>query len=193
MRKYLELFSVFFRIGIFTLGGGYAMIPLIQREVVEKKRWLAANEFLDTLAIAQSLPGPIAVNTGVFVGFKKHGLAGAVFGLLGVIAPSFICMVIIAAFFVGIKDNPTVAAIFTGIRPAVAALIAASVYTLAVGARLNWKSGALAAGAALAVWAGGISPAYVIIALALVGAMFPVSPKKAEPVGTAEQESKPPD
>ncbi len=179
MRFYLDLFLVFFRIGLFTIGGGYAMLPLIEREVVDHKKWLASEEFLNVLAIAQSLPGPIAVNTGVFVGYKTRGFPGALVGVLGTVAPSFICMVVIATFFVGIKDNATVAAVFKGIRPAVAALIAGSVWSLGRKARLDWWTGGLALAAALAVWLGGVSPAWVVLALALVGAMFPMAGKNA--------------
>ncbi len=179
MRFYFDLFLVFFRIGLFTIGGGYAMLPLIEREVVDNKKWLASDEFLNVLAIAQSLPGPIAVNTGVFVGYKTRGFTGALVGVLGTVAPSFICMVAIAAFFVGIKDNATVAAVFKGIRPAVVALIAGSVWSLGRKARLTWWSGGLALAAALAVWLGRVSPAWVVLALALVGAMLPVAEKNA--------------
>lgn len=173
MKFHLQLFTTFFRIGIFTLGGGYAMVPLIEREVVEKKRWIESEDFLNVLAIAQSLPGPIAVNTAVFVGYKTRGLLGSIVGLLGTVLPSFICMIVIASFFVGIRTNATVTAVFTGIRPAVVALIAASVWSLGKKAHLTWKTGGLALAAAAAVWLGRVSPAWIVLALACVGAMFP--------------------
>lgn len=172
MRFYCELFTVFFRIGLFTLGGGYAMLPLIEREVVERKGWMNGVDFLDALAIAQSLPGPIAVNTSIFVGYKLRGIAGSLAGTIGVVMPSFMCMIVIAAFFTGIRDDPTVAAVFTGIRPAVAALIMASVWSLGVKARLTRFSVGVALAAALAVWLGRVSPAWVVAALALAGALF---------------------
>lgn len=172
MRFYVDLFMVFFRIGLFTLGGGYAMLPLIEREIVDNKKWIGGDDFLDVLAVAQSLPGPIAVNTAVFVGYRTRGILGSIVGLFGTVMPSFLCMIIIAAFFSGIRDNPAVAAVFTGIRPAVAALIAASVWSLGKKAKLNWITGSLALAAALAVWLGGISPAWVVLALALTGALF---------------------
>lgn len=171
---------VFFRIGLFTLGGGYAMLPLIEREIVDKKKWISSDDFLDVLAVAQSLPGPIAVNTAVFVGYRTRGLPGSLTGLFGTVMPSFLCMIIIASFFVGIRDNPVVGAVFTGIRPAVAALIAASVWSLGKKAKLTWITGALALAAALAVWLGGVSPAWVVLALAFVGAMYPVSNKQTD-------------
>lgn len=189
MRFYLDLFLVFFRIGIFTLGGGYAMLPLIEREVVDKKRWIGGDDFLNVLAVAQSLPGPIAVNTAVFVGYRTRGIPGSAVGLLGTVLPSFLCMIIIASFFSGIRTNPAVAAVFTGIRPAVAGLIAASVWSLGKKARLTWWSAAVAVAAALAVWLGKVSPAWVVLALALTGAMFPLS-KASEENGTPGENGK---
>jgi chromate transporter len=141
-----------------------------------------AGEFLDILAIAQSLPGPIAVNTSVFVGYRTRGISGSVAGLLGTVMPSFICMAVIAVFFVGARENPTVAAAFTGIRPAVAALVAASVWSLGKKAKLTIRTGALALAAALAVWLGGISPAWIVLALACAGEMFPASGTGGTPV-----------
>ncbi len=173
MRFHIQLLCTFFRIGLFTLGGGVAMLPLIERDVVDKKRWMDGGEFLDVLAIAQTLPGPIAVNTAVFVGYRTRGVTGAVAGLLGAVAPSFICMVAIASFFMGVRENPAVAAVFTGIRPAVAALVAAAVWSLGKKAKLTIRTGALTLAAALAVWPGGISPAWIVLALACAGALFP--------------------
>ncbi len=177
MKFYIELFLVFFRIGLFTLGGGYAMLPLIEREIIEKKKWIGSEDFLNALAIAQSLPGPIAVNTATFVGYKLRGVPGCVAGVLGTVMPSFLCMILIAAFFAGIRDNATVAAVFTGIRPAVAALVAASAWSLGRQAKLTRFTLCLAVLAAGCVWLGGISPAWVVVAVALAGAMFPFAKK----------------
>ena len=173
LRFHADLFLVFFRIGIFTLGGGYAMVPLIEREVVEGKRWLDGGEFIDALAVAQSLPGPIAVNTAIFVGYKTSGIRGSLVGLLGTALPSFICMLIIAAFFSGIRDDATVLSVFAGIRPVVAALIAASVWSLGKKVGLAWCNVILALAVALAVWLGGLSPVWVVLILAGVGIWFP--------------------
>ncbi len=175
MRIYADLFLVFFRIGLFTLGGGYAMLPLIEREVVDGKKWLEGGDFLNVLAIAQSLPGPIAVNTATFVGYRVRGVPGCLAAVFGTVMPSFLCMLAIALFFTGIKDSPTVAAVFTGIRPAVAALIAASVWSLGKKARLTKFTAALALAAALCVWLGSVSPAWVVLAVACAGAMFPAA------------------
>src|SRR5690606_35978231 len=116
---YLEMFSVFFKIGAFTIGGGYAMVPLIEAEVVDKKKWIEKDEFVDTLALAQSSPGPIAVNTAVFVGFKMDRYKGAFFTTLGAVLPSFLILLVIAMFFREIKDLEAVESAFKAIRPAV--------------------------------------------------------------------------
>ena len=103
MRPLLELFWSFFKIGVFTFGGGYAMIPLIQREVTDRKGWIPAQEFLDLLTVAQSAPGPISLNTSVFVGYKIRGYAGAVASVLGVVVPSFAIILVIAVYFADIR------------------------------------------------------------------------------------------
>ncbi len=123
----LELFTAFFKIGATTFGGGYAMLPVIRREVVEKHNWLSSEEFIDMLAIAQSFPGAIAINSAVFIGQKRHGLTGAVSALLGSVLPSFIVILTIAVFCNRFIENPVAIAAFAGIRPAVAALVAAAV------------------------------------------------------------------
>ena len=124
MASYWQIFISFFKIGSFTLGGGYAMIPLIQQEVVDKKGWLKENEFVEMMAIAQSAPGPIALNTAIFVGYKARGIKGVIFSSLGTILPSFIVILLIAIIFTDFKNNPGVERVFKGIRPAVVALIA---------------------------------------------------------------------
>ncbi|WP_352420248.1 chromate transporter [Proteiniborus sp.] len=140
MKKYLEMFSVFFKIGAFTIGGGYAMVPLIEAEVVDKKKWIEKDEFVDTLALAQSAPGPIAVNTAVFVGFKMDRYKGAFFTTLGAILPSFLIILAIAMFFKEIKDLKAVESAFKAIRPAVVALIATSVISLSKSSKLKGKA-----------------------------------------------------
>ncbi len=121
-----QLFWVFFRIGAFTFGGGYAMLPLIRAEVVERQEWLAADEFIDIIGVAQCAPGAVAINTAIFIGYKLFGLPGAVIAATGVVCPSFIVILLIATVFVRFQDVPAVAAFFRGVRPAVTALIAAA-------------------------------------------------------------------
>ncbi|MDI6601632.1 MAG: chromate transporter [Thermoanaerobacteraceae bacterium] len=127
MRFLFELMMSFFKIGAFTLGGGYAMVPLIQEEVVENKGWIDETEFLNIIAIAQSAPGPIAINTAVFTGYKLRGITGAVFATLGAVLPSFLIIIVVATFFLSIKDSSVIKRAFMGIRPAVVALIVYSV------------------------------------------------------------------
>lgn len=172
MKKLFNMFLVFFKIGAFTIGGGYAMLPLIEREVVDKKGWIEKQEFLDMLALAQSSPGPIAVNTAVFVGYKIAGMTGMIATVLGAVLPSFIIILIIASIFVGIKDNEIVERIFKGIRPAVVALIAAPVIRLSKNAKINKKTIIIPVAVALLVAFAKITPVIIIIVAALCGILF---------------------
>mgnify|MGYP001725449366 CR=1 FL=1 len=130
MQSLATIFVSFLKIGMFTFGGGYAMLPLIERELITKRKWIEQKEFLDLLTLAQSVPGPIAVNTAVFVGYKVRGLRGAAAALLGTVTPSFVIILVIAIFFAGIRQNPVVDAAFKGMRPAVVALIASAALTI---------------------------------------------------------------
>ncbi len=168
-KQYWELFLVFFKIGAFTFGGGYAMVPLIRNEVVEKKKWLDGDAFMDMLAVAQSMPGPIALNTSLFVGNKRLGFKGSLFSGLGIILPSFLVILLIAFFFTQFKDNSIVERIFKGIRPAVVALIAAPLLGLGKSAGITAKKLWIPLAVALAVWLAGLSPVYVVLAAILLG------------------------
>jgi len=116
MKKLLKLFWIFFKIGAFTFGGGYAMIPLIEREMVEKQKWLSDDEIIDMFAVAESIPGAIAINTSTFIGYKVAGYWGAIVAMFGVALPSFLIITIIAAVFSQFQDLPLVKAAFEGIR-----------------------------------------------------------------------------
>lgn len=168
MRTLLEIFWSFLKIGAFTFGGGYAMIPLIQHEVIHKRRWIEERDFIDLLTLAQTAPGPIALNTAVFVGYKRRGYLGALSAIMGVIVPSFLVILIVAIFFASIRDNAYVDAAFKGMRPAVVALIVAPIVGLTKGMR--WWLVAVALVVALVVWYFGISPVWFLIAGAVVGA-----------------------
>lgn len=124
------LFKTFFKIGATTFGGGYAMLPVIRQEVVSAKNWLTNEEFVDVLAVAQSSPGAVAINSAVFIGCKLAGIPGAFSALLGVVLPSFLIILLVAVFFAQLASYPVVEAAFAGIRPAIAALIAAAVVKL---------------------------------------------------------------
>lgn len=124
------LFITFFKIGGFTFGGGYAMIPLIEREMVEGKGWINREDIVDILAVSQSLPGAIAINSATFIGYKIAGIPGAISATLGVILPSVIVITVIASIFVAFKENMIVQKVFAGIRSAVVALIAVAAWNI---------------------------------------------------------------
>ena len=126
----LKLFWVFFKIGIFTFGGGYAMIPLLEKEVVEINHWLSAKELTEIISVDAVTPGPIAVNLATFVGYKVNGVIGAIIATIGVILPSLIIVLAIASLFYAFKNNEKVQAVLKGLKPAVIALIAAALFSL---------------------------------------------------------------
>jgi len=164
-----ELFKTFFRIGLFTLGGGYAMIPMIEEEVVNRHQWVERQELLDIIAIAQSCPGVFAVNTSIFVGYKMRGKAGAVAACAGTALPSFVIILAIAIFFRAFQDNAAIAAMFRGVRPAVVALIAVPTFRMAQSARIGWTNAWIPVASALAIWLLGVSPIYIIIVAGVAG------------------------
>ncbi len=165
-----DLFWTFLKIGVFTFGGGYAMISLIEREIIEKKQWLPKGEFTDLLTIAQSAPGPIALNTAVFIGFKTRGYKGALAAIFGVVIPSFLILLLVAIYFAAIKDNAIIAAAFNGMRPAVIALIVAPMISLA--RPMSPQFIVLAIVLAGVMWYFAISPIYPLIASAAVGVVW---------------------
>ena len=112
---YIEAFSIFFKIGAFTIGGGYAMVPLIEDEIVTKRQWIAKEDFIDLLAISQSAPGILAVNISIFIGYRLRGIRGSIITALGTILPSFLIILAIALFFHNFKDNVYVERIFKGL------------------------------------------------------------------------------
>ena len=169
---YLKLFISFFKIGAFTFGGGWAMIPLIEREVVDKQNWIKREDFVDALAIAQSLPGVLAVNISILIGNKLRGLKGCLMATLGTILPSFLIILAIAIWFVQTYDNPVVERIFKGIRPAVVALIVSPVFSTAKTARINIKTVIIPITVALSIWLGGVSPIWFVLLGAIGGILY---------------------
>ncbi len=169
---YWDSFKTFFHIGIFTLGGGYAMIPLIEEEVVNKKKWVSKEEMLDLIAIAQSCPGVFAINIAIFIGYKLRKIRGAIATCIGTALPSFLIILTIAIFFKQFEDNKVVAAIFRGIRPAVVALIAVPTFRLGQRAKLNRYTIWIPIVCALAIWALGVSPIYIIIIAGIGGYIY---------------------
>ena len=169
----LKLFTTFFKIGLYSFGGGFAMIPLIQREVIERHKWIDEKDFLDMLVLAQSTPGPIAVNTSVFVGYKVAGTVGAIMATLGTVLPSFMVILLLALFFAEVRENRYVDAAFRAMRPAVVALIVAPLIGLVKG--MKWYLMGVAAAVAVAVWYFGFSPAYLIGASLVIGVVIAVA------------------
>ena len=175
---FLQLFLTYFKIGTFTLGGGYAMLPLIQREIVERKHWISEEEFVNMIALAQAAPGLIAVNSAIFIGWRCGGWKGVLGAVLGAVLPSFVIILTIAMIFSEWKNYPAVEAIFKGIRPAVVALIVAPLMGMAKREIVSKKAAKnrepqtinnawfllVSLVAALLIWLVGVNPVWVILA-----------------------------
>lgn len=181
MNIYLKSFITFFKIGMFTLGGGYAMIPIIEEEVVNRNRWVGKEEMLDLIAIAQSCPGVFAINISIFIGYKLRKTRGALVTALGTALPSFLIILAIAIFFHQFEDNKVIAAMFRGIRPAVVALIAVPTFNLAKSAKLNRYTCWIPIVSALAIWALGVSPIWIIILAGVGGLLYGLLKKEMNP------------
>lgn len=153
---YLQLWLTFMKIGAFTFGGGWAMISIIEREIVDNHKWIKKEEFLDLLAIAQAMPGILAVNIAVVIGDRLKGMKGSLAAAFGTILPSFVIILAIAIFLTPetIKNNEVLTRIFKGIRPAVVALIIAPVITTARAAKINWKTIFIPISVALLIYSG---------------------------------------
>ena len=172
MKECFNMYWTFFFIGSITFGGGYAVLPILIREIVEKRRWLSEEALLDYFAISQSTPGIIFINIATFVGYRKKGFWGALFSTLGVVTPSLILITAIAAFLQNLESIPWVQHAFAGIRIAVSALIASTVWNLAVKNVRTWLKAALAVLAFVTVAILQLSPIYVSIAFAVFGVFF---------------------
>lgn len=168
----LKLFTTFFKIGAFTLGGGYAMIPIIQAEVVEKNKWIKQEDFIDLIAIAQSCPGVFAANIATFIGYKINRVRGAACTTIGACLPSFLIILAIAMVFRQFMDVKWIAAMFNGIRPAVVALIAVPTFNLAKSAKVNLSNCWIPVLSALLIWALGVNPIWIIIVAGTGGFLY---------------------
>ena len=166
-----QLFSTFFKIGAFTLGGGYAMLSMVEKAVVDKKQWIPADEFWDLIAIVQSLPGVFAVNTALYVGHKIAGRKGAAAAMLGAIIPSIVIILLLATIFREYRDLPVVERIFKGIRPCVVALILAPSLRMIKSAKITWKTDIIPIVTVALIWWLKVSPAIVILA-AIAGSLI---------------------
>ena len=164
---YFQLFWTYLKIGTFTIGGGYVMLSMIEREVVERKGWIDRDEFMNMIALAQAAPGLIAVNSAIFIGWRIGGWRGVIATVLGAVLPSFCIILVIAMLFQDYKDYPAVEAVFKGIRPAVVALIAAPLCRMASSAKITWATAIIPIAGALLIWLGGLSPIWIILIAAL--------------------------
>lgn len=167
-----SLFLTFFRIGLFTIGGGYAMIPLIEAEVVNKRQWIDRTLFTDLIAVAQSCPGVFAINISIFIGYRLRGVPGAVVTALGTALPSLIIILAIAMFFRNFQNVPWVAAMFAGIRPAVVALLAIPTWNMAKSAGVSLINCWIPVASAMLIWLLGVNPIYIILAAGLGGYLY---------------------
>ncbi|MBP5689533.1 MAG: chromate transporter [Bacteroidales bacterium] len=163
-----KIFGVFARVGAFTIGGGYAMIPIIRDEMV-KRGWIPEEDLPDIIALSQSAPGLLAVNISIFAGYRLRGVKGSVVATLGSVLPSFVTILLIAMFFTAFKDNPVVERIFKGIRPVVIALIAVPMLSMARKGNKTWGAWLLSVVALVGVAFLGISPVYILLVTLVLG------------------------
>lgn len=167
-----ELFGIFFKIGIGIIGGGYAMIPMMERELVDRKGWISREEFMDIMAVAQTAPGVFAVNMSSHIGHKLGGITSGIVATIANILPSFLIILALAFGFRHVQDNIWVEYAFRAIRPVVVALIAVPVFTMARSAKLNrytWWIPVLSAGL---IYLFGVSPVYIILCAAFLGLTY---------------------
>lgn len=165
----LKFFLTCNKIGAFTLGGGYAMIPLMEREFVDNNRWMEKQEFMDIMVVAQTTPGIFSIDMASHIGYKLKGVWGGIVGALGIALPSIFFIILIAMFFRAFEHNPWVEKFFSGVRPSVVALIAAPVFKMAKTAKIGWTNVWIPIVACLLIWLLNVNPVYVIIAAGVLG------------------------
>ncbi|MGQ9628483.1 MAG: chromate transporter [Anaerolineae bacterium] len=172
MSLLLQIFIAFAKVGLFGYGGGPSMIPLVEKEVVDVHHWLTTEEFVDALAMGNSLPGPIVIKMSAFVGYKLAGLPGVLCGVVGVSFPSLVLMLILSALFLQFKDQPKVQATLKAVRPAVVALLALIIYDVFPQSVRSWDTFLIAAIAFVIVAFLKIHPALVILGAAILGLLI---------------------
>ena len=166
-----QIFLVFAKIGSFTIGGGYAMIPLISDEII-KRKWLPEEDLPDIIALAQSAPGVLAINMAIFTGYKIRGVKGSVAATLGSVLPSFLIILLIAMLFAGYKDNPVVIRIFKGIRPVVVSLILVPMINMARKGNKTWWAWAISALTLIMVAFLNFSPIYLLLVVIVLATLY---------------------
>lgn len=169
LKLLIELFLTFFKIGPVTFGGGYAMIPLIEKEVIERRQWMKPEEIADILAVSESIPGAIAINTSTFIGYRMAGIRGAIAAMAGVLLPTFLIVVLLSIFFLNVQDHPKMAAAFVAIRATIVALIAYAAVVIGRTALLDKSTVILMLLTVGAMFFLKIHPVLLIIAGAIMG------------------------
>lgn len=167
-----ELFLTFMKIGGFTLGGGPAMVPMMEREIVDKHKWMSKEEFLDIYSVSQATPGIFAVDMASHIGYKLGGVKCGIWAALGVVVPSIIIILLIAIIFSQFRDNRWVEAFFCGVRPAVVALLAVPVFSMAKSARIGWHNCWIPIVSTILIWLCGVSPVWIILAAGIGGFLW---------------------
>lgn len=168
-RILLSLFAVFLRIGAFTWGGGYAMLPLIRREVVEKRRWISSSDFIDGIAVSQSVPGAMALNVATYTGNRIAGIPGAIVAVIGCALPSFISIVVISVFLLRFSELSVVQGFFKGAVPAIFALLIGAIVDIGRDALTGYREIIIAIGLLLLLLFLHIHPALAILIAAIIG------------------------
>lgn len=168
----LKFFMTCNKIGAFTLGGGYAMIPIMEREFVDKNKWMDKQEFMDIMVVAQTTPGIFSIDMASHIGYKLRGVWGGIVGALGIALPSILAILIIAMFFRNFKDNLYVGKFFMGVRPAVVALIASPCFTMAKTANITWKTLWIPAVCCILIALLDVSPIWVILVAGVAGYLW---------------------
>ena len=187
---YLQLFWTYLKIGTFTIGGGYVMLSMIEREIVDRKGWIDREEFMNMIALAQAAPGLIAVNSAIFIGWRIGGWRGVIATVLGAVLPSFLIILAIAMVFQNYKDLPAVEAVFKGVRPAVVALIAAPLIRMAYSAKITWATAIIPIAGALLIWLGGLSPVWIIFVTVVATLLYTyLKEKKNRPAKRSNSET----
>lgn len=174
-----QIFLVFAKLGAFTIGGGYAMIPLIRDEMI-KRNWMSDEELPDIIAMAQSAPGILAVNMSIFAGHKLHGVRGSVVAATGTVLPSFVTILLIAMIFTNFRDNPVVERIFKGIRPVVVSLITVPTINMAMKNNKSWWAWVISIVTLFLVAFLSLSPVYILLVLIVVSVSVAVLRNKKE-------------
>ncbi len=168
----VSLYLSFVKVGLFTIGGGYAMIPLMEAEVISVHGWLSASEFLDVIAIAEMTPGPVSINAATFIGYKMAGVAGSLVASLGVITPSLVLLLILSKVLLKVIQNPAAEKFINGLRSAMVALILLASYSLGGTAVIDIPTALIFAAILVASILRPLSPLYFIAAGALLGLIF---------------------